>query len=175
MSQGGRSSVCARVGSVFSSNSVPEIRNRWFASSFGPMTGARLAFGIPHPCVAGSRRFARSFAFRERPQSSRSSYDRFWPTGSLWPMVYFSTSVTTRFEERLRFLGRGTATEAMYSLTLRRTSRIRSASDFAGRATLTILQAIGCLLNKATPRRSLGSWWRALGKPLAVATHGHRG
>jgi hypothetical protein len=78
--------------------------------------------------------------------------------------------VTTRFGERLRFLGRGTATEAMYSLTLRRTSRIRSASDFAGRATLIILRAIERLLNKATPHRTSRFLLSGFGKPFLVAT-----
>src|SRR5215472_9633612 len=117
-----------------------EPRNEQFGSGFGPMTIARprLAFGM-----AAHHRGLLLGGFTRSSASCRTSA-RSWLTA---PMAYLRTSVTTRFGERLGFLGRGTATEAMYSLTLRRTSRIRSASDFAGRATLIILQAIRCLLS----------------------------
>src|SRR5262249_22336478 len=71
----------------------------------------RLAFGMaapPRGLLLGG--FTRSSA-------SCRTYARSWLTA---PMAYLRTSVTTRFGERLGFLGRGTATEAMYSLTLRR-------------------------------------------------------
>ena len=66
-------------------------------------------------------------------------------------MSYFTTSVTDRFfEGRLLLfdLVGGIATDAIYSLTVRRTSRSRSSLDFAARATLIILRVIPLLLNR---------------------------
>ena len=95
-----------------------------------------------------------SSARRERPYSAPILAGRF---ARLAPMTYLRTSVTTRLLERLRFLGRGTATEAIHSLTRRRTSSTRSASDFAGRTTLIILQPLSVSLTKQRHADLLGS------------------
>ena len=108
-----------------------------------PVYGPTSGLGWPH--ISGLLGgLTGSSARRERPYSAPILAGRF---ARLAPMTYLRTSVTTRLLERLRFLGRGTATEAIHSLTRRRTSSTRSASDFTGRTTLIILQAIECLLN----------------------------
>src|SRR5262245_43054434 len=61
------------------------------------------------------------------------------------PVGYFTTSVIEPlFEGRLLLfdLSGEIATDATYSLTVRRTSSSRSALDFAGRATLIILRVM---------------------------------
>jgi len=81
---------------------------------------------------------------------------------------YFTTSVTERFfrDWHLLFDLRGIATDATYSLTVRRTSSSRSALDFAGRTTLIILRAMPFLLKRVTSCKSGGSAGNRQGRPF---------
>lgn len=84
---------------------------------------------------------------------------------------YFTTTMTSRFfEGRLLLfdLRGGIATDATYSFTVRRTSKSRSALDFAGRGTLIILRVIPSLLKRITSRKSGGSARNRQGRPFRL-------